>query len=61
MEKSKVMKTTADEQSKLEAFKAVQLEAEQTPKVKGGNGEGEGEGEEGDANGGVGEVDIIDL
>lgn len=61
MEKSKAMKTAAEEQSKLKAFQSVQLEAEQTPKVKGGNGEGEGEGEDGDANGVVGEVDIIDL
>ncbi len=60
MEKSKAMKTTAKEQSKLEAFDSVQLEAEQTAKVKGGNGEGE-EGNEGDANGVIGEVDIIDL
>ena len=57
MEKSKAMKTAAEEQSQLNAFKSVQLEATQTPKVKGGNGEGE----EGDANGVVGEVDIIDL
>lgn len=57
MEKSKAMKTTAKEQSKLEAFDSVQLEAAQTAKVKGGNGEGEDD----DANGVVGEVDIIDL
>ena len=56
MEKSKAMKTTAKEQSQLEAFDSVQLEAQQTAKVKGGNGEGE----EGDANGIV-ETDIIDL
>lgn len=56
MEKSKAMKTTAKEQSKLEAFDSVQLKAEQTPNVKGGNGEGE----EGDANGVV-ETEIIDL
>ena len=57
MEKSKAMKTTAKEQSKLEAFDSVQLEAAQTAKVKGGNGEGEDD----EANGVVGEVDIIDL
>lgn len=51
------MKTADENKANLNDFQSVQLEAVQTTNVKGGNG---GE-EEGDANGVVGEVDIIDL
>ncbi len=57
MERSKAMKTADENKANLNDFQSVQLEAVQTTNVKGGNG---GE-EEGDANGVVGEVDIIDL
>ena len=56
MEKRNVVPANASHSPKIAAFKAVQLEEDQTQRVKGGNGE-----EEDDANGIIGESEIVDL
>ena len=57
MEKRNVVPANASHSPKIAAFKAVQLEEDQTQRVKGGNGEEE----EDDANGIIGESEIVDL
>ncbi len=58
MEKRNLVPANSSNSPKIESFKAVKLEEEQTHRVKGGNGEEE-EGD--DANGIIGESEIIDL
>lgn len=59
MEKRNLVPANSSHSPKIEAFKAVELKEEQTHRVKGGNGEEEEEGD--DANGIIGESEIIDL
>lgn len=56
MEKRNLVPANSSKPQKFEAFKEVKLEVEQTKSVKGGDGE---EGD--DANGIVGESEIVDL
>ncbi len=58
MEKRNLVPANSSNSPKIESFKAVELKEEQTHRVKGGNGEEE-EGD--DANGIIGESEIIDL